>query len=146
MQYGQDCPFQGRSLAGLKKTRTDQLVSHPKEAGLCLGVEAKHHQFQYLTTFNPALLCHVAQLLHHYSPTPDPFIRLIKIQSLFPSMDSLWFTPCAAETDSFFLPSVKQKLGGGTETFSEIYECSVCVRVLKPIMKKNKNREARSSV
>lgn len=41
-------------------------------------------------------------------------------------MHSLWFSPCAAETDRFFLSSVKQKPGGGTETLSESYKCAVC--------------------
>lgn len=37
-----------RSLAGLKKRRMDHLVTHPKDTGVCLGVDAEHHQFQYL--------------------------------------------------------------------------------------------------
>lgn len=60
----------------------DHLVTHPKDAGVCLGVDKEHHQFQHITTPKPPLLCHVALLLHHYSLTPDPFICLIKI--LFP--------------------------------------------------------------
>lgn len=124
----------GRSLAGLKKRGTDQLVSHPKEVGVCLGVEAKHHQFQYLTTPNPSLLCQVAQLLHHDTMTPHPFIRLIKIPLpiSLPKYGFIVVHPLRC----CFLPSVKQKLGGGTETLSESYECSVCVQVLKQIMKK----------
>lgn len=71
--------LQGRSLAGLKKRGMDHLVTHPKDTGVCLGIEAKHHQFQYLTTPKLSLLSHVAQLLHHCSPIPDPLICLIKI-------------------------------------------------------------------
>jgi len=41
--------LQGRSSAGLEKRVMGQLVSHPKEAEVCLGVEAKHHQFQQTT-------------------------------------------------------------------------------------------------
>lgn len=117
-----------RSLVGLKKRGMDKLVTYPKDTGMWLGIDAEHHQFQYLTTPKPALPCHVAQLLHHYFPTPNPFICLIKIPfplSLPPSIYSMSFGSCTAETDSFFLPSVKQKWGSGTEISWESFLC-VC--------------------
>lgn len=75
-----------RSLAGLKKRGMDHLVTHPKDTRVCLGIEAKHYQFQYLTTPKHSLLFHVAQLLHttprHLAPS------LASLRSFFLSLSS----------------------------------------------------------
>lgn len=119
--------LRGRSLAGLSKKGTDQCMSS-KDAGVCLGVDVKHHQFQHSINANSTAF---ATWLSSCTTTPQLLTPSSLLQFLLPSMDS-----CVAKTNTFLLPSVMLKLGGSTETLSESYECSVCVQVLKQIMKK----------
>lgn len=59
-------------------------------------------------------------------PHEDPFSSLSLPKHIYSMLCGSW----TAETDSFFLPSVKQKWGGGTETLSESSVCE-CMQLLK---------------
>lgn len=129
----------GRSLAGLKRG-TDQFVSHPKEVGVCLGIETKHHQFQYFTTPNPSLLCQVAQFLHRYYPTPDLFIHLIKILlpvSLPKNGFIVVYSLALQRQTAFSSPAWSRSWVVVQKPFQKATNAlCVCVQVLKQIMKK----------
>lgn len=111
-----------RCLAGLKRG-TDQSVSHPEEAGVCLD---EKWSTTNSSTYLPTPHCCGRWLSSGITTARlDVFICLMKIHLpiLVPKYGFIVAHPLCCRDPWLSLPQHKAKLCGSTETFSESCEC-----------------------
>lgn len=141
---GKTALFHRRSLAGLRKKGMDHLVTHPKDIGVCLSVDAQHHRSN--TEQLPNSHC-CTMWLSSCTTTPQHLTSsFASSRSLFLSLSSQACIQCylalGLQRPIAFSSPVWSRSGVVLQRLFQKALC-VCMQLLKQI-RKNKIRGADS--